>query len=104
MMFLQFFIWGAWFVTLGTYLSSAGFSGTEIGSAFLMNNIGAIISPFFIGLIADRFFAAEKITQHHPQMKILSLIPGLKLFSLNPQQFPHNESKSTQKLKTTACV
>ncbi|MEH6558122.1 MAG: nucleoside permease [Oceanicoccus sp.] len=74
MMFLQFFIWGAWFVTLGTYLSTAGFSGTEIGSAFLMNNIGAIISPFFIGLIADRFFAAEKI------MGVLHIAGGLVLY------------------------
>ncbi|EAW33123.1 ProP protein [marine gamma proteobacterium HTCC2143] len=74
MMFLQFFIWGAWFVTLGTYLSSTGFSGTEIGSAFLMNNIGAIISPFFIGLIADRFFAAEKI------MGVLHIAGGLVLY------------------------
>jgi len=74
MMFLQFFIWGAWFVTLGTYLSASGFSGAEIGSAYLMNNIGAIISPFFIGLIADRFFAAEKV------MAILHLVGAAVLY------------------------
>ncbi len=60
-MFLQFFVWGAWFVTLGTYLNGLGFSGTDIGSAYLTNNIGAIVAPFFVGMIADRFFASERI-------------------------------------------
>ena len=62
MMFLEFFVWGAWFVTLGTYLGKgAGFTNSQIGYAFLMNNIAAIISPFFIGMIADRFFASQKV-------------------------------------------
>jgi len=74
MMFLQLFIWGSWFVTLGTYLSSIGFSGTDIGTAYLTNNIGAIISPLFIGLIADRFFSAEKV------MAILHLVGGVVLY------------------------
>ena len=62
LMFLQFFVWGAWFVTLGTYLNGLGFSGTDIGTAYLTNNIGAIIAPFFVGMIADRFFASERIS------------------------------------------
>jgi len=61
LMFLQFFVWGAWFVTLGTYLSSLGFSGTDIGTAYLTNNLGAIIAPFFVGMIADRFFASQHV-------------------------------------------
>lgn len=61
MMFLQLFVWGAWFVTLGNYLANIGFSATDIGTAYLTNNIGAIIAPLFIGLIADRFFPAEKV-------------------------------------------
>lgn len=74
MMFLEFFIWGAWFVTLTTYLDKIGFSGTEIGYAYLMNNIGAIISPFFIGMIADRYFSSEKV------MAILHLLGGVVIF------------------------
>ena len=61
MMFLQFFVWGAWFVTLGTHLGELGFSGTQIGYAYLMNNIGAIISPFFVGMIADRYFSSQNV-------------------------------------------
>jgi len=61
MMFLEFFIWGAWFVTVGSYLGNIGFSGTDIGSTYLMNNIAAVISPFFIGMIADRYFSSEKV-------------------------------------------
>lgn len=62
MMFLQFFIWGAWFVTLGTFLgSNMSATGGQIGQAFSTQSWGAIIAPFIIGLIADRFFNAEKI-------------------------------------------
>ena len=61
-MFLQFFVWGGWFVTLGTYLNELGFSGGDIGLAYLTNNLGAIIAPLFVGMVADRFFASEKVT------------------------------------------
>ncbi len=62
MMFLQFFIWGGWFVTLGTYLSNTlSANGGQIGMAFSTQSWGAIIAPFIVGLIADRFFNAEKI-------------------------------------------
>ena len=62
MMFLEFFIWGAWFVTLGTYLvGNLHTSGTQVGVAVLTQSIGAIAAPFIIGLIADRFFSAQKI-------------------------------------------
>ncbi len=74
MMFLQFFVWGAWFVTLGTYLNGIGFSGSQIGDSYLMNNIGAIIAPFFVGMIADRFFASEKV------MGVLHLLGAAVMF------------------------
>lgn len=61
LMFLQFFVWGAWFVTLGTYLNGLGFAATDIGLAYLTNNLGAIAAPFFVGMIADRFFASERV-------------------------------------------
>lgn len=82
MMFLQFFVWGAWFVTLGTHLGSIqvpnrehpGFTGAEIGYTYLMNNIAAIISPFFVGMIADRYFASQKV------MGVLHLLGGVILY------------------------
>lgn len=62
MMFLQFFIWGAWFVTLGTFLgNNMSATGSQIGQAFSTQSWGAIIAPFIIGMIADRYFNAEKI-------------------------------------------
>ena len=62
MMFLEFFIWGGWFVTMGTFLgSNLSASGAETGMAYSTQSWGAIIAPFIIGLIADRYFNAEKI-------------------------------------------
>jgi nucleoside transporter len=61
MMFLEFFIWGAWFVTMNSYLSSIGASPSQIGLAYGTQALGAIIAPFIIGLIADRFFSAQYI-------------------------------------------
>jgi len=62
MMFLQFFVWGSWFVTLGTFLgNNLGATGSQIGMAFSTQSWGAIIAPFVIGLIADRYFNAERI-------------------------------------------
>ncbi len=63
MMFLNFFVWGIWFVTMGTYLTkgSIGASDGQTGLAYGTQCLGAIIAPFIIGMIADRFFAAQKI-------------------------------------------
>ena len=62
MMFLEFFIWGGWFVTMGTFLSqSFKASGSQLAQAYETQSIGAIIAPFVIGLIADRYFSAQKI-------------------------------------------
>ena len=62
MMFLQFCIWGGWFVTLGTFLgNNLSATGGQIAMAFSTQSWGAIIAPVFIGLIADRYFNAEKI-------------------------------------------
>ncbi len=70
MMFLQFFAWGAWFATLALAMGNNGL-GDFIGGAFESSPIGAIISPLFLGLIADRLFASEKV------MGCLMLLGGI---------------------------
>lgn len=62
LMFLQYFIWGTWYVTMGTYiLTSLNADALHVGSAYANLSIAAIVSPFFVGLIADRFFSAQKV-------------------------------------------
>ena len=78
MMFLQFFIWGSWFVTLGTFLSkNLDATGIQSSIAFSTQSWGAIIAPVFIGLIADKYFNAEKI------LGILHLIGGYLMIQLH---------------------
>ncbi len=75
MMFLEYFIWGAWYVTMGTYMTEhLHASGVEIGAAYSALAIATMISPFFVGLVADKFFAAQKI------MGVLHLIGAVLLF------------------------
>lgn len=78
MMFLEFFIWGGWFVTLGTFLgNNLSASGAETAMAFSTQSWGAIIAPFIIGLIADRFFNAERI------LGLLHLIGAFLMYQMS---------------------
>ncbi len=77
MMFLEFFIWGSWYVTMGTYLDKVlKADGIAVGAAYSAMAIATIISPFIVGMIADRFFAAQKV------LGILHLVGAALLFYL----------------------
>jgi len=81
MMFLEFFIWGAWFVTMGTYLiKNLSATGTQNAGAYATQALGAIIAPFIIGLIADRYFSAQKI------LGVLHLLGAALLFYVTTVQ------------------
>ena len=60
MMFLQFFVWGGWYVTVGNFMVAEGM-GTITHWAYSVSPLAAIISPFFLGFVADRYFNAEKV-------------------------------------------
>jgi nucleoside transporter len=77
LMFLEFFVWGGWFVTLGSYLAqSLSASGVQLGAAYSTQSWGAIIAPFIVGLIADRYFNAERV------LAVLHLAGGALLLAL----------------------
>ena len=77
LMFLEFFVWGGWFVTLGSYLAqSLSASGVQLGAAYSTQSWGAIIAPFVVGLIADRYFNAERV------LAVLHLAGGALLLAL----------------------
>jgi nucleoside transporter len=83
MMFLEFFIWGAWFVTMATYLTSGlGFSDGENALAYATQSWGAIVAPFVIGLIADKYVNAERL------LGVIHLVGAVLMYLLaNATQF-----------------
>lgn len=82
MMFLQFFVWGTWYVTLGTYLGNIGFKGTEIGDIYSTVSLAAIIAPLFVGILADRFFPAQRV------LGFMHLMGGVLLYFTSTMKSP----------------
>lgn len=83
-MFLNYVVWGAWYVTIGTYLTATlKFSGTQAGAVFGTTALACMISPFFVGLIADRFFSTERVlfTLHLIGAVLLFLVTQVTSFS-----------------------
>lgn len=74
LMFLQFFIWGVWYVPMWKYLSGMGVDPVQIGTAYAATGLGAMISPFLVGMIADRFFPSQTV------LGVLHLAGGLFLY------------------------
>src|SRR5687767_11119071 len=75
MMLLEYFIWGSWYVTMSTYMAQyLNASGVQIGAAYSALAIATMISPFFIGMVADRYFAAQRI------MGVLHLVGAVLLY------------------------
>ncbi|MFL6280673.1 MAG: MFS transporter, partial [Vicinamibacterales bacterium] len=75
MMFLEYVIWGSWYVTISTYLTQTlHFSGTQAGAVFGTVSVASLVSPFFVGLVADRFFATERV------MSVLYLLSAVFVF------------------------
>ena len=80
MMFLNYVIWGSWYVTIGTYLTATlKFSGTETGAIFGTTALASMISPFFVGMIADRFFSSERV------LAVLHLVGAFLLYLVTTQ-------------------
>jgi nucleoside transporter len=74
MMFLQFFVWGAWYATGGNYMRARGMTDA-IYIAYMASPVGSIVAPFFLGMIADRFFAVQRV------LGVMHILSGLAVFA-----------------------
>lgn len=83
MMFFEYFIWGVWYVTMGIYLTRIGFQGNDVGSAYSTIAWAAVISAFFVSMVADRYFSAEKITG------ILHIMGGILMYVVSTVTDPN---------------
>jgi nucleoside transporter len=85
MMFLEFFIWGAWYVSVGNFMAAHGMADA-IYWAYTVGPIAAIVSPFFLGMVADRFFASERV------LAVMMVIAGGAMFGAGVCSEPGNET------------
>jgi nucleoside transporter len=79
MMFLQFFVWGSWYVTAGTFVPAMGWGDATVGWVYSAGPIAALISPLFLGLVADRYFASQRV------LALMHLLGGLVMLMLVPR-------------------
>jgi nucleoside transporter len=84
MMFLQFFVWGAWYVTAPLYLGKIGFGGADFGLTYSVGPIAALIAPLFVGMVADRFFSTERV------LAALHIVGGLIMIAATTLMSPEN--------------
>ena len=85
MMFLQFFVWGAWYGQMSKYLlTQLNASGDQVGNAYAAFSLAMIVAPFFVGMIADRYFAAQKV------LGILNLLGAVVLYFITQNTNPDN--------------
>ncbi|QDU64807.1 Putative nucleoside transporter YegT [Planctomycetes bacterium Pan216] len=81
MMFLQYLVWGLWFVVLGEFLAKGlSFDGSKIGLCYMAIPLAAMVSPFFVGLVADRFFATQWV------LAVLHIVGGIILYFASTQE------------------
>ncbi len=83
MMFMQFFVWGAWYGQMSKYMTDRlGATGDQVGNAYAAFSIAMIVAPFFVGMLADRFFQAQKV------LGVLNLVGAGLLFLLTKTTDP----------------
>ena len=83
MMFMQFFVWGAWYGQMSKYMTDQlGATGDQVGSAYAAFSVAMIAAPFFVGMLADRFFQAQKV------LGVLNLLGAAILFVLTQTTDP----------------
>src|SRR5277367_4034245 len=89
MMFIQAFVWGAWYVTAPNYLSNIGFTPTDLGWTYSVGPIAGMISPFFIGLIADSYISAQRV------LGIVNFFSAAAMFAATLLMKSHSASPGT---------